>query len=87
MWSHYAENHIGYCIKYDTQKSPLFDHAFPVIYEAIAAGKHNGFYALQEKLGQSIGVVRNDVVSEVSAKAREEFIIRENAISVLLTEI
>ena len=55
--------------------------------EAIAAGKHNEFYVLQEKLGQSIDVIRNDVVREVSTKAREEFIIIENAIGELLNEI
>ncbi|MBN7572790.1 hypothetical protein C1H57_22005 [Clostridium sp. 2-1] len=32
MWSHYAENHSGYCIEYDT-KNPLFrDMVLPVIY-------------------------------------------------------
>ena len=55
--------------------------------EAIAAGKHNEFYVLQEKLGQSTDVIRNDVVREVSTKAREEFIIIENAIGELLNEI
>lgn len=33
MWSHYAENHSGFCIEYDTQKNSLFNElALPVIY-------------------------------------------------------
>lgn len=33
MWSHYAENHSGFCIEYDTRKNSLFSElALPVIY-------------------------------------------------------
>lgn len=34
MWSHYAKNHTGFCIEYDTTKSKLFEElALPVIYK------------------------------------------------------
>lgn len=34
MWSHYAENHSGYCIEYDTQNSTMFRNmVLPVIYK------------------------------------------------------
>ena len=34
MWSHYADNHSGFCIEYDTRKSSLFKElALPVIYK------------------------------------------------------
>lgn len=33
MWSHYAKNHSGYCIEYDTRKDDFFDMILlPVIY-------------------------------------------------------
>lgn len=35
MWSHYAKNHSGFCIEYDTKKSELFRMlALPVIYKS-----------------------------------------------------
>lgn len=34
MWSHYAKDHTGFCIEYDTTKSKLFEElALPVIYK------------------------------------------------------
>ena len=54
--------------------------------EAIAAGKHNEFYTLQEKLVQKVDVIRNDVVREVSSKATQDFAELENAIRRLLDE-
>lgn len=34
MWSHYADNHKGFCIEYDTQKNTLFRKAaLPVLYK------------------------------------------------------
>lgn len=32
MWSHYAENHTGFCIEYDFSHSPLKQHLHPVQY-------------------------------------------------------
>lgn len=32
MWSHYAENHTGFCIEYDFNQSPLKQHLHPVQY-------------------------------------------------------
>ena len=32
MWSHYAQNHTGFCIEYDFEKSPLAKHLHPVQY-------------------------------------------------------
>ena len=33
MWSHYAQNHTGYCIEYDFEENDMFyRHLYPVIY-------------------------------------------------------
>ena len=33
MWSHYAQNHTGFCIEYDFKESDmLYKHLYPVIY-------------------------------------------------------
>lgn len=32
MWSHYAHNHMGFCIEYDFEKSPLSQYLHPVQY-------------------------------------------------------
>lgn len=32
MWSHYAQNHKGFCIEYDFDESPLAGHLHPVQY-------------------------------------------------------
>lgn len=33
MWSHYAQNHTGYCIEYDFEENDMFNkHLFPVLY-------------------------------------------------------
>lgn len=34
MWSHYAQNHKGYCIQYNFEEDDMFyKHLYPVIYE------------------------------------------------------
>lgn len=36
MWSHYADEHRGFCVEYDLslldQNNPVLDHIFPVVY-------------------------------------------------------
>lgn len=33
MWSHYAQNHTGYCIEYDFEEDDMFyKHLYPVVY-------------------------------------------------------
>lgn len=33
MWSHYAQNHMGYCIEYNFEETDIFyKHLYPVIY-------------------------------------------------------
>lgn len=33
MWSHYANNHAGYCIEYNFEKMDMFyEHLYPVVY-------------------------------------------------------
>jgi len=33
MWSHYAQNHTGYCIKYDFEESDIYyKHLYPITY-------------------------------------------------------